>query len=108
MRRGLERLLSVHGFDATLFASPHALLGHGDFGKAFCFVFDINLGGESGIELCRSLREKGIRLPVIYITGNDSEASRAAAIGSGCIAYLTKPFAALSLIEPIQRVRAAA
>ena len=34
--------------------------------------------------------------------------NRAAAIESGCIAYLTKPFAALSLIEPIEKVRAAA
>jgi DNA-binding response OmpR family regulator len=54
------------------------------------------------------LVDKGVRLPVIYITGNDSEANRAAAIESGCIAYLTKPFAALSLIEPIEKVRAAA
>ena len=45
---------------------------------------------------------------MIYITGNDSEANRAAAIESGCIAYLTKPFAAQSLIEPIEKVRAAA
>jgi DNA-binding response OmpR family regulator len=49
-----------------------------------------------------------VKLPVIYITGNDSEANRAAATGSGCIAYLTKPFAASSLIEPIKKVRAAA
>ena len=35
-------------------------------------------------------------------------ANRAAAIESGCIAYLTKPFTALSLIKPIENVRAAA
>src|SRR6478609_2122081 len=79
-----------------------------DFENALCFIFDIDLNGESGFELCRCLVDKGVRLPVIYITGNDSEANRAAAIESGCIAYLTKPFAALSLIEPIEKVRAAA
>ncbi len=95
MLRGMKRLLREHGF-------------HGDFGKAFCIILDINLNDESGIDLRRRLTDKGISLPVIYITGNDSPANRSAAMESGCIAYLTKPFAAQSLIEPIERVRAAA
>jgi CheY-like chemotaxis protein len=49
-----------------------------------------------------------VGLPVIYVTGNDSEANRTAAIASGCVAYLTKPFAARSLIEPIARLCATA
>src|SRR3954447_13316301 len=104
MRTGIRRLLKVHGFHSTLFESVNALLACRDFDKAFCFILDINLNGESGIELYGSLADSGVNLPVIYITGNDSEANRAAAIGSGCIAYLTKPFAAPSLIEPIKRV----
>jgi CheY-like chemotaxis protein len=34
-----------------------------------------------------------------YVTGNDKPAVRKAALQSGCIAYLTKPFSAKSLIE---------
>ena len=108
MRTGIKRLLRVHGFHSTSFESASALLACGDFDKAFCFILDINLNGESGIELCRRLADRGISLPVIYITGNDSEANRARAIASGCIAYLTKPFAASSLIEPIERLHATA
>ena len=104
----IKRLLRFHGFHSMLFRSANAVLTHDDFGDALCFIFDIDLNGESGIELFRCMVDKGVRLPVIYITGNDSEANRAAAIESGCIAYLTKPFAALSLIEPIEKVRAAA
>ena len=107
MRTGIKRLLGVHGFHSKLFESASALLCHEDFGEALCFILDINLNGESGIELCRCLSDKGVRLPVIYITGDDSEANRAAAIESGCVAYLTKPFAAPSLIDPIEKVRAA-
>ena len=44
--------------------------------------------------------------PIVYITGNDSEATRMAALASGCLAYLTKPFTAQSLIEPIERAAA--
>lgn len=108
MRTGIGRLLGFHGFRSTLFESASALRRHDDFGGALCFVFDVNLNGESGFELCRCLADRGVRLPVIYITGNDSETNRAAATGSGCIAYLTKPFTASSLIEPIKKVHAAA
>ena len=108
IRTCIKRLLGVHGFHSVLFESANALLTYGDFDKAVCFILDINLNGESGIELYRRLADSGVSLPVIYITGNDSEANRAAAIESGCIAYLTKPFAAPSLIEPIERVHAAA
>jgi FixJ family two-component response regulator len=71
-------------------------------------VLDINLNNESGIELRHRLKAAGISLPVIYITANDNPAVRVAAIESGCIAYLTKPFGAKSLIEPIERVVAGA
>jgi CheY-like chemotaxis protein len=46
-------------------------------------------------------------VPVIYITGNDSVANRAAAIASGCVAYPTKPFSAQSLIESVTLASAA-
>ena len=108
MLRGIKRLLGFHGFHSMLFESPNAMLTHDDFEDALCFIFDIDLNGESGFELCHCLENRGVRLPVIYITGNDSEANRAAATESGCIAYLTKPFAAQSLIDPIEKVRAAA
>ena len=108
MRMGIKRLLRVHGFHSRLFESADALLACGDLDKAFCLILDVNLNGESGIDLYRRLANSRVTLPVIYITGNDSEANRAGAIASGCIAYLTKPFAASSLIEPIERVHATA
>jgi AmiR/NasT family two-component response regulator len=36
------------------------------------------------------------------MTGNDEPAVREAALQSGCLAYLTKPFSARSLIEPLE------
>jgi FixJ family two-component response regulator len=45
MRTGIERLLRVHGFHSILFESANALFTYGDFGKAFCFIVDINLNG---------------------------------------------------------------
>ena len=103
MLRGVQRLLREHGYDSMSFASADAFQKHGDFGEAICVVLDINLNDESGIAVRHRLKAAGISLPVIYITGKDNQATRVAAIESGCLAYLPKPFAARSLIEPIER-----
>jgi FixJ family two-component response regulator len=102
--RGVKRLLREHGFKAVLFDSAQALWDHNHFNEAFCMILDINLDKESGIDLRNELVAAGVSLPVIFITGNDNQATRMAALESGCIAYLTKPFASKSLIEPIELV----
>ena len=106
--RGVKRLLREYGYESVLFPSAEALQNHDDFEEAFCVILDINLNDESGIDLRHRLKAAGISLPVIYITANDSPAVHMAAIESGCIAYLTKPFQAKSLIEPIEKVTAGA
>ncbi len=103
MLRGVARVLKQHGYDTILFASAEAFRGHNDYEKAACIILDINLNDGSGIELRRGLKAAGISVPVIYMTANDNPAIRAAAVQSGCLAYLTKPFAASSLIEPLKR-----
>lgn len=102
MLRGVKRLLQEHGFEAVLFDSAEALRNHEDFDEAFCIILDINLNDGSGIDLRHQLAAASISLPVIYTTGNDNHVTRLAALQSGCIAYLTKPFPAKSLIEPIK------
>ena len=103
---GVKRLLRQFGYDSVVFPSAEALHDHDDFETALCIVLDINLNNESGIELRHHLKAAGISVPVIYMTGNDNPAVRLAALESGCIAYLTKPFSARSLIDPIERASA--
>jgi len=106
MLRGLKRLLREYGFDAVLFDSAEAFRSEANLEDAFCIVLDVNLQDSSGIDLRQQLKSRGISVPVIFITGNDSEATRAAALESGCSAYLTKPFPAQSLIDPIEKASA--
>jgi len=107
MRKSMSRLLREHGFDATTFESARALLGHADLNRAACIVLDVNLLDQSGIELRRQLLRRGLMVPVIYITGNDSGVNRSAALESGCAAYLTKPFEARSFMDSVERASAA-
>jgi CheY-like chemotaxis protein len=107
MLRSVARLLRQFGYDCVLFPSAKAFANHRDFEEAVCVLLDINLGDGSGIELRHRLKAAGNPVPVIYMTGNDSPAVRTAALQSGCLAYLTKPFSARSLIEPLERASAA-
>ena len=104
--RGVKRLLRQHGYDSVLFGSAEAFQNHDDFDQALCVILDINLNDESGIDVRYRLKAAGISVPVIYITANDNRYVRVAAVESGCIAYLTKPFSAKSLIGSIQKVSA--
>jgi len=102
MLTSIGRLLTQLRFDPVLFNSAEALRRHEKLDQAFCIVLDINLGdGVSGIELRRWLASR-VTLPVIFVTGNDEHATHKAALQSGCIAYLRKPFSTKSLIEAIQ------
>jgi len=104
MLRGVKRLLREHGYDSVLFPSAAAFQKHGDFAEALCVILDIDLNDESGIEVRHRLADAGISLPVIFITGKDNHATRMAAQASGCVAFLTKPFTANALMDPIRRV----
>jgi FixJ family two-component response regulator len=100
---GLEWLLKLHAYEPVLFSSAEAFKNHTDFEQAVCVILDINLNDGSGIDLRHRLKAAGVSVPVIYMTGNDDPAVREAALASGCIAFLTKPFSAQELMEPLKR-----
>jgi FixJ family two-component response regulator len=104
--KGVQRLLRAHAYEPILFSSAEAFKNHTEFEKAVCVILDINLNDGSGIELRHHLKAAGIFVPVIYMTGNEDPAVRTAALDSGCIALLTKPFSVQELIEPLKKASA--
>ena len=108
MLKGIGRLLRAHGLEVRLFASAEAFQEQVDQHEASCLVVDIHLGGMSGIELRRQLSRSGSSLPVVFITANDSDKIRRAAIEAGCIAYLAKPISTEALIDAINKALTAA
>ena len=99
----LERLLKLHGFRPKLFQCAEAFLATPDKEEAVCLVLDVQLNGVSGINVKRRLMRSEVDLPVIFITANDSEATRRLIEEVGCVAYLPKPFSAKSLVEAIDQ-----
>ena len=66
-------------------------------------VLDVGLPGGSGLEVCREIRRKGSRVPVLMLTARDALRDRVAGLDSGADDYLVKPF---ELDELYARLRA--
>jgi FixJ family two-component response regulator len=107
-RKSIALLLSKCGFSPELYPSAEAFLSTAKITRTrnSCVIVDIQLDGMSGIELGKQLARAGHALPIIYITGNDNDAARNAALQQDCIAYLTKPFAAKALVDAIDQALA--
>ena len=65
-------------------------------------VLDISLPNKNGIEICRSLREKKIMIPVLMLTARDTVKDRVLGLDSGADDYLIKPFAFEELLSRIR------
>ena len=104
MRKALERVLSVHGYRSCSFASIAEFHADAKPHEALCLILDIHLKGESGFDLKRQLATTAPALPVIFITGRDSEASREAAQQLGGVAYLLKPIGSKALLDALEEL----
>jgi len=103
MLGSVERVLRANGFVAEIYSTVEAFRANAHLDDASCLILDINLNGACGIELKRQLTRSGVSLPVIFMTGDDKEATRQSAIEAGCVAYLRKPFAASALLKAVAR-----
>ena len=103
MLQALTRLLKVQGFHVRAFSSAHAFLDGNAIHEVDCLVLDIGLTGMSGIELAHRMNADGSAVPVIFITGLNTEELRADAMKTGCVGYLRKPFPASQLLNAIER-----
>jgi len=66
-------------------------------------VLDVMLPGLDGLTVCRKLRDRGVRVPVLMLTARGDVPDRVAGLDSGADDYLTKPF---SFDELLARLRA--
>jgi FixJ family two-component response regulator len=101
MLKVIERMLKMHGFDVELFKSVKDFEARANLPEATCLVLDINLNGESGIDLRRRVTMSGMSIPAVFITGKDNATVRKAANEADCVAFLVKPFPVKSLIDAI-------
>src|SRR6516162_11641981 len=55
-------------------------------------LLDVGLPDMDGRELCRIMRRAGVRIPIVMLTGADSDLDTVLGLDSGAVDYVTKPF----------------
>jgi FixJ family two-component response regulator len=102
IRGSLSRLLRSVGLDAQIFESiPDFLKAKRPAGPT-CLVLDVNLPGQSGLDLQRELVGTNRQIPIIFITGRGDIPMTVEAMKAGAIEFLTKPFRDQDLLDAIQ------
>lgn len=66
-------------------------------------VLDLQMPEVSGLQLQQQLRNDGIALPVVIVTGRDEPGMQARCLAAGASAYLRKPIDGKALVEAISR-----
>jgi two-component system response regulator MprA len=103
VREAVERALRLDGHDVLLAADGgEALVTLGER-PPDAIVLDVLMPRVDGLELCRRMRSRGDRTPVLMLTARDAISDRVAGLDAGADDYLVKPFA---LDELLARVRA--
>jgi FixJ family two-component response regulator len=101
VRRSLTRLLRASGFDVVTFGSAEEFL-EGTPTSVRCLVLDVQLGGQTGLDLYDQPEECGRGVPVVFITSHEEYLGVPSS--SDRRALLRKPFEASDLIGAIRRV----
>lgn len=104
MRQSLAFLLESAGLAVQAYDSAVSFLETLDQLAPGCIVTDIRMPGISGLELVRRLRERGVALPVIVITGHGDVPLAVEAMKAGVADFLEKPFEDEALLDAINEV----
>ena len=106
--RALARLLGARGFQVQTFGSGAELLaGLGDEASG-CVVMDLHMPGMNGLELQGELARRGLRLPVVFLTGAGDIPTSVRAMRGGAVDFLEKRAPSEHLIGAVERALASA
>jgi FixJ family two-component response regulator len=103
-QKTLVRVLRAGGYDSATYDSAEDFLASPPRSSPIGLLLDVHLGGMSGLDLQRRLRNEGSTLPIIIITAFDDARSREQAERFGCVAYLRKPCAAETILDLLRRL----
>ena len=98
VQRGLEE----HNYQADLVDDGLEGLRLISGGQYDLVVLDLRLPSMSGVEIVRTLRDRGVTTPILILTAQDSVETKVQALRSGADDYVTKPFAFEELLARVE------
>jgi FixJ family two-component response regulator len=103
VRASISGLLKSVGLRSEGFATAQDFLKHKRSDIPSCLILDVRLPGISGLDFQHELRNAGIRIPIIFITGHGDIPMTVKAMKSGAVEFLTKPFRDQDLLDAVQQ-----
>lgn len=103
VRGALAALLGSVRLGCETFATAEDFLALATPDMRGCLLLDVRMPGMSGLELQRLLRDRGIALPVVIITGHGDVPMAVRALKAGASDFIEKPFNEQDLLDRIQK-----
>ncbi len=100
--RSLALLLKAHELKVETFTKAEDFLAFKHPMMTSCLVLDIRLPNINGLALQEIMAERGIIIPIIFITGHGNIPMTVKAMKAGAIDFLSKPFTAKQMLEAIR------
>jgi two-component system response regulator FixJ len=101
IRNAIEMLLQSANMNVQTFNTGEKFLHSNSQNERSCIISDLKMKGLDGFDLCKKLKEKGINIPIIFLTAFDSQEYRKHAREIGAAGYLSKPVDDQALIDTI-------
>ncbi len=103
IRRSAGFMLKTSGYQVRSYESGVELLKClGELSQG-CILLDIRMPGMDGLEVQQALRDKGVTLPVIIMTGHGDVTLAVRAMKAGAIDFIEKPFEKATLLDAIEQ-----
>jgi len=102
IRRSASFMLRTSGYLVKTHESGVQFLNNVDRIEPGCILLDVRMPGMDGIEVQQALRERGIFLPVIVMTGHGDVNVAVQAMKAGAVDFIEKPFEKASLLSALE------
>src|SRR4051794_27265028 len=101
-----RRLLSSAGYRVRTFESTERLFAHGRPSGPCCVILDLQIPGEDGLQCQQRLNERGIHVPIIFVSGHGDIPKSVLAMKGGAVDFLSKPYDGDKLIALVEKALA--
>jgi two-component system response regulator FixJ len=105
-RRSLATFVSALGYGTVICASAEEALRRDDLEEVNLCIVDYQLPGLSGVDFLEGLRTRGLRVPVLLMSGYLNDAIRSEAVREGALEVLHKPMDMALLVQRLARALA--
>lgn len=98
LQRGISDNFAASGYHVISAMDGETGLKKAQQAKADLIILDVMLPGINGYEICRYLRQEGVKIPIIFLTAKGEESDILLGLGLGADDYLPKPFSIRELL----------